>query len=350
MTPSGPSEAPPPTSRPNVIYVMGAGHSGSSILGVALGNCRGFFYAGEVEEWLTKGGAARWGGSDRTRFWSAVRDEMDTPPARLQGGAANRFVERSSSALRLDRWPARRRMISDYRRVAEDLFRAIAGASGARNIVDTSHFPLRARELRTLQGIELYLVFLVRDPQSVVASNVRELSPHEVAERRFRILTTNAGLWLTQLLSVIVFLRHPRQRRLFVRHEAFVGDPGGVLRQLLDMTGSPAPIPDLSELDTGMPLEGNWLLRSTTIALDGSVSQRPRWSRLTALLQLPWELVYPLLGPSASAITRRRLPRRDAASSRSYSAPHVCDTPSDSAAVRESEDPERASMREHQQP
>ena len=35
-----------------MIYVMGAGHSGSTILGVALGNCAETLYAGEVEEWL----------------------------------------------------------------------------------------------------------------------------------------------------------------------------------------------------------------------------------------------------------------------------------------------------------
>jgi hypothetical protein len=316
MTPSGPSEQPRSSARANVIYVMGAGHSGSSILGVTLGNCEGFFYAGEVEEWLTKGGAARWGGAARTRFWSTVRDAMDAPPERLRGGVANRLLERSSVALRVDRWPARRRLAADYRRVAEGLFGAIAGASGASNIIDTSHFPLRARELRRLKGAELYLIFLVRDPQSVVASNVRELSPHEVAERRFRILTTNAGLWLTQLLSVIVFLSHPRRRRLFVRHEAFLGDPGGVLRQVLEMVDSAAAIPDLSRLDTGVPLEGNKMLRTTTVALERPVAQIPRWSRLTALLQLPWELLYARLGRGPAAGARDGMPRVDAEAER----------------------------------
>jgi hypothetical protein len=311
MTPSAPSPQPRSSSRTRVIYVMGAGHSGSSILGVALGNCEGFFYAGEVEEWLTKGGAARWGGADRTHFWNVVREAMKPPPERLQGGASNRLLERSSAALRVDRWPARRRLAPDYRRVAEELIEAIARASGASNIVDTSHFPLRARELRRLAGVELYLVFLVRDPQSVVASNVRELSLHEVAERRWRILTTNAGLWLTQLLSVIVFLSHPRRRRLFVRHEAFLGDPGGVLRQVLDMVDSPAAIPDLGRLDTGFPLEGNKLLRTRTVALESSVAQSSRWSRLTALLELPWELVYGRLERAASAKGRRGPPQSD---------------------------------------
>jgi len=75
--------------RPTVIYVMGAGHSGSSILGVALGNCAGVFYAGEVDEWLLKGGAGRWAGADvtATQFQldedtSAVLITLSVPSAR----------------------------------------------------------------------------------------------------------------------------------------------------------------------------------------------------------------------------------------------------------------------------
>lgn len=49
------SESPLPTSpeRPKVIYVMGAGRSGSTILGVVLGNCTNVFDAGEARRVAT---------------------------------------------------------------------------------------------------------------------------------------------------------------------------------------------------------------------------------------------------------------------------------------------------------
>jgi hypothetical protein len=288
--------------RPKVIYLMGAGHSGSSILGVALGNCEDFFYAGEVEEWLARAGQPRWGGTERARFWSRVTAEVDADG--LFGAEVNRHVERSSAALRPDRWLARWRLLRRYRRVAGDLLRAIARTAGAGHVVDSSHFPLRARELRKVSGIELYLIFLVRDPQSVVDSNTREFSPHEVAERRWRTLSMNANLWLTQLLSVLVFARHPRDRRIFLRYEDLVADPEGVLRQILDAVGSSAAIPDLAALRIGMPLQGNRLLRSDVIALRRSPVQTPAWSPLTTLLQRPWLPILARLRPVATA--RRR--------------------------------------------
>ncbi|HWG09807.1 MAG TPA: sulfotransferase [Solirubrobacteraceae bacterium] len=295
--------APAASTPTRVIYVMGAGHSGSTILGVALGNCADVFYAGEVDEWLLKG-SGRFGGEERRRFWGAVRSEMGEAADGLFGERVNRLIERSSAPLRIDRRLQRRRILPGYRRATERLFAAIARVAGVGYVVDTSHFPLRARELQRLSGIELHLIFLTRDPQAVVESNVREISRHEVAERRVRVLGTNVGLWLTQLLSIYVFLRQPRARRILLCYEDFVADPAGVLRQLLDHAGSDAPLPDLGALSVGVPLEGNRLLAAETISIRAPRAPVARWSLLTTLLQWPWQSALGLLRPVARASSR----------------------------------------------
>jgi hypothetical protein len=296
------SSAQAASEAPKVVYVMGAGHSGSTILGLALGNCSDSFYAGEVDEWLQVSGTPSLGGSERTEFWGAVREAMrDARAQELFGNRVNRLVERSSSLLRFDRWPARRALLRRYREVSQELFRAISHTAGAGHVVDTSHFPLRARELQKLGGIELYLVLLVRDPQDVVASNVREISRHEVAERRIRILTMNANLWLTQLVSLLVFLRQPRERRVFVRHESFIADPEGVLRQIVEHLGTGVTLPDLTALRGGIALQGNSLIMSQTIAVKRSTRPSKRWSRATELLQRCWNPLFARLQPVATA-------------------------------------------------
>lgn len=287
--------------RQKLAYVMGAGHSGSTILGITLGNCEGFFYAGELEEWLMSSERPRWGASDRQDFWSAVKERVDGADG-LFGGAANRCVERSSAAFRVDLWPARRRLLADYRRVAEQLIDAVAGVAQARYVVDTSHFPLRARELRELSGIELYLIYLVRDPRDVVASNTRELSPHEVAEMRWRRLTMNADLWLTQLLAVRTFLSHPADMRMLVRHEDFLEDPEGVTRQILTMLGSDAELPDMQALTVGAPLQGNQLIRSDSVAIRRPHARRRARDATTRLVQAMWEPVLERLRPAATPL------------------------------------------------
>ena len=105
------SEGPPsesPRQAPKVIYVMGAGHSGSTILGVALGNCDGVLFAGELDKWFARSGVPRRSGAELASFWEAVsRDVGDE-----QGLFAARtgWLERSSALLDPRKWPTRRRL------------------------------------------------------------------------------------------------------------------------------------------------------------------------------------------------------------------------------------------------
>jgi hypothetical protein len=284
--------------------VMGSGRSGSTILGIALGNCKDFFYAGELDNWLTRSGVPALGGTERTRFWNTVREDVEGAED-LFGSESHRYLERSGAALRIHSWRPRRRLRPSYHRVTEDLYRAIARVAGVNYVVDTAHFPLRARELQRIESIDLYLVFLVRDPQSVVMSFARNVNRHQVGERRLLTLSANADLSLTHLLSVMVFLRHRRDRRMFLRHEDFLADPVGVLREILDRLDSAAAVPELSSLSTGLPLRANRLISSETISLKARPEQPIRGSRFTALLQLPWRYVFPRMKPAVTAAAPR---------------------------------------------
>jgi hypothetical protein len=283
-----------PVERQKVVYVMGAGHSGSTILGLTLGNCAGIFFAGELARWLRWDGKPPLPGSERARFWSGVREDVEVTPDLL--GVKARPLEQSSAMFRVSSWRAQRRLRGRYRRVTEELYRAIARAAASTHVVDTSHFPRRARELQQLDGIELYLLFVVRNPQSVVASYARRNVAHK---QTWEMRTTNAYLWLTYALSLVVFLRHPRDHRLFVRHEAFIANPEGVLRDILDCVESPAAVPDLASLQTGLAFQGNRLLRTDVVALNGRPEKPARGSRVTALAHLPWAVIFSRLRPAA---------------------------------------------------
>jgi Sulfotransferase family len=290
--------------KPKVIYVMGRGKSGSTILGVTLGNCSDIFFAGELCTWLMTSGKPVLRDSNRTQFWNDVCSDVNAG-AELFGTEACDNLERGLSAFRVDRWRARRRLRERYRRVTEALYASIANRAGVTHVVDTSHLPMRARELQGMAGIDLYIVFLVRDVEGVVASYMRKAKRAGAAERGRRFLTINARLWAGYLLAVLVFLRHPRNRRLLVRHEDFIANPEAILREILAFTDSSSEIPDLSSLDTGMPLRGNKLLKSEVVALKAEAAPPQRPSRLMRLAQRPWSLVLARLRPAATGATSR---------------------------------------------
>jgi hypothetical protein len=294
------SELPFPErdDKPKVVYVMGAGHSGSTILGVTLGNCEKFFYAGELEEWLLRSGVPKFGGLERTRFWRSVAENVHGADD-LFGPEVRETLERSASVLRPRTWSARRRLRKRYGRVAEDLYRAVAGVADATHVVDTSHFPLRALELQHVSGIDLYLVFLVRNPHGVIESYLKPINRHASAERMLRVITKNVDLWLTHIIAVSVFLRHRRDRRLFVRHEDFVADPQAVVREILDHVESSSALPDFTSLKTGFPIQGNPLLWSEEVSVRAKPATPVRGSRITTLLQRPWAPILSRMAPAA---------------------------------------------------
>lgn len=278
---------------------MGTGRSGSTILGVALGNCADVFYAGELDAWLRMSGVSPHGGAERARFWKTVYDEVGGDD--LFGDRAWRCLEHSLSLLRIWNWPARHRLRRRYRGVAEQLCRAVARTADTTHVVDTSHYPLRARELKSIGGIDLYLIYLVRDPRKIVAAFKRR-----DAGSTKSTLGTNAYLSLTYLLSSWAFLRHRRDRRLLLRYEDFVADPEGVLGQILDWMGLSATPPDLTALNSGMAFHGNRLLGSEVVALRGDAASPSRGSGgsyITKLIQLPWTILLARLHPSVALST-----------------------------------------------
>jgi hypothetical protein len=291
------ASAPAEGGRPKVIYVMGSGRSGSTILGVALGNCENVFFAGELYQWLMRSGTPALDDPPRRRFWARVREDVEVPP-QLAGGAASR-LERSSALLHPRKRIQARRLRARYRRVSEQLLRTVARTADVTHIVDTSHYPLRARELRSLTGIDVYLLFLVRDPHGIVASLARE----DVPERTFGLWSANAYVWLTNLMATIVFLGHPRTQRLLVRHEHFLANPEHVLSEILRTSGSPASTPDLHALRSGLPFHGNRLIAVEQIPLERPSEAPVRRSLVTSVLQLPWTLVISLLRPATRAST-----------------------------------------------
>lgn len=263
MTDAAAGSGQPNALRPKVIYVMGAGRSGSTILGVALGNCAGVFYAGELDKWLLRGGEPKLQDEERSKFWARVRAGV-TDPEPLFGGRVHVYLERSSALFRKGGRRVRAGLRERYRRTMGELFVAVAGTAHATHVVDTSHYPLRAHELQAVPEIDLYLILLARDPRRVIASFARK----DVVEPTFAPNKTRAYLLLTYLLSAWVFIKHPRERRIVLFHEDFVADPAGVLRATLDHLDCHSPLPDFGALSTGFALQGNRLLQDPVVSID----------------------------------------------------------------------------------
>jgi hypothetical protein len=163
-----------------VLYIAGVGRSGSTLLERMLGALPGSVNAGEVNAIFSRVASQdqRCGCGEpfsRCGFWSAVGEHAFggwsavTPRmARLQPRVVRqRHVPRLATGLA---GTAYRRELAEYLEVHRRLYDAVAEVAGAELVVDASKSTAQLFALRRIEGLDLRVLHLVRDPRGVAHS------------------------------------------------------------------------------------------------------------------------------------------------------------------------------------
>jgi hypothetical protein len=187
------------TALRDTMLITGAGHSGSTLLGLLVDGHPDVFYAGE---------------SRKVRFLG-----LEDVPVRKR---TCRFCGADCPVWSTFRWS----------QPGPSLYAQLADHTGRSVIVDSTKnvdwIPARLDETRR-EGIEPLVVLLVRDGRAVVASRLRkypELAPAEVIDE-----------WVDQMRATIDIYTSNAGRRALVRYEELATDPGAVVRSLCDALG-----------------------------------------------------------------------------------------------------------------
>ena len=238
--------------RTPVLYIGGAGRSGSTVLAVLLGRYEGFVAVGELRYLWDRGVAQNHLCGCRRPFrecpfWTDVLTEafggmdaaerMDVPE---QAARVDRVRFVPALSQRRLRPPPLTRRLADYGEILSRLYRSIATVSGAAVVVDSSKDPSYAFVLENTPGVELSVVHLVRDSRAVAYSWTRARVRPEVhwqveyMQRRKPLRT--ALVWeANNLMFEELGRRHPRFLRL--RYEDFVARPDPTVADLAGLPG-----------------------------------------------------------------------------------------------------------------
>ena len=171
------------------MYIAGWGRSGTTLLDRVLGQLPGFCSVGELRSlWDvdpeqhrcscgdTIAACPLWAPSLRGAVGgTTARDLADVRALRDLSGRSRDVPTRwASSVLHKPPGP----ITVEYGNRLEALYREVAGRSGAHTIVDSSKHPAEAQLLSRREGIELYLLHMVRDPRGVAYSWTRSRHRH----------------------------------------------------------------------------------------------------------------------------------------------------------------------------
>ncbi|MFP3899976.1 MAG: sulfotransferase [Acidimicrobiia bacterium] len=236
-----------------VLFIMGKGRSGSTLLDNVLGQVPGVFSGGELTylwDWGLRRRVVCGCGDDvlDCPVWSKVLDtaagirSREADAARIQAiWRDQRAVERWHRAPQLfarggpGGWAALRRHADLLGRV----YRTLRDVTGAQLVVDSSKTPLNPAALGLVEGIDGAALQLVRDPRAVGFSWQRTKAwsdrPEGGEMPRFGPYHTAASWTLRNLTAELVLRRWPRDRTTRLRYEDLCRAPRTTVAELLEL-------------------------------------------------------------------------------------------------------------------
>ncbi|MGZ8594591.1 MAG: sulfotransferase family protein [Actinomycetota bacterium] len=297
--------------RIKVFYILGTTRSGSTILENVMGNVPGFAAAGEIHMlWrgIAQGFTCGCGAPVTScPVWSDVlrragADGLD-PREVWDWQLREVRILHTPRLLRQRSWPVTGRPTLDrYTSLLAALYPAIGAVTGARVVVDSSKSPAALTVLSHIDGLELYVALLVRDPRAV-AYSWRRGAPSTgrgVDDLSYRPGPARvAGRWVaTNLLGERVGRRLPSERFMVLRYEDFVAEPKATVERLVRFAGEEPPaLPFVSErtaaLEPNHTVSGNrsrFATGEVEIRLDDAWMREASALRRVAVtsLTLPW--------------------------------------------------------------
>ncbi len=238
-----------------VLYLAGWGRSGTTFLSSVLGSLPGYVAVGELRSiwtvWLLDNLCGCGAPVRECDLWAPVLvdalgivDEEAVRRAQdLQGRCDH---TRHLAAYKEGPVPDElAHPLATYRGLLGRLYRAVAARAGARAVVDSSKLPAYAAILEGVDGLDVKIAQVVRDPRANAFSWRRE-KVHE-GFRDGRLMPRypawkSAVMWDTLNRAVE---RHwsGSGSYLLCRYEDFVADPAAAVERLVALTGVAAPSP-----------------------------------------------------------------------------------------------------------
>lgn len=253
------ASANPPSAK--IIYIVGDGRCGSTILDRFLGAAAGGVSLNELNELL------RFGYAESRRcacgetfpscdFWSGITEKLDLSSekvsrlsiAQKKYESTKRFL-RTSRQLQKPKLPAD---LAEYIDYLTKLVNAITETQEAKVLVDSSKLPARALLLSHCPGVHVHVVHVVRHPCAVVnAWRKTKFDPGRGDKmEKHGLMRTVAFWWARNKIGALLKRRLPY---LVVRYEDFVADPLQVAAATMELIEEPLQPIDHSDDGYSLP-------------------------------------------------------------------------------------------------
>lgn len=235
--------------RTRVLFIVGKGRSGSTLVGDVLGGYPGVFHMGEVWRLWSHGILGPHSCSCGLRvnhcpLWSEVLNRLASSSARWAVESPGKVVEIQrdlfsfGGVLRALLRGRYRSQAMSYRHLMSVLYGVVADETGSSLLVDSSKWPLDPSLTTKHPSIKPYVVHLVRNPRAVASSWKRRKSFPDSASPMPQFGPLHTALsWTARTLVAEVTVRRLKSAGHTIRFEDLLARPDEKLDEIIHLVG-----------------------------------------------------------------------------------------------------------------
>jgi hypothetical protein len=250
-----------------IIYIIGSGRSGTTLLDILLGNELNIFSAGELNRYLKRKGIPH---SPRDKgvetFWNDVKLNLDIDFEKLH--RISEKLEYHSGIYKS--FLISKKAKKDYDDFNIRLFSHIFDRSQTTYIVDSSKYPLRALALSKIFNQNISYIYIKRNPSDIVDSFQKKTVEQPSKSR----LNAHLYVFVVNVLANVVYKYLNRNHKcVVVNYDKLISNPLGEFHTIENELG--ISLNDVkNKMVNNQPFEVGSLFDGNRLRLDKEIKIR----------------------------------------------------------------------------
>lgn len=256
-----------------LIYIIGAGRSGTTLLDIVLGNSDNTISLGEINRFFKRDGVPpkRKYNDEVLLFWDKINKEFRRKCNQIDYKEAEYLLKKNEyhSAFLTNKFNHN----INYKKLFLELYNIIINNTDNQIFIESSKYPIRGLNLSKFKrdlSFDVKYIYIKKDPVKVVNS----FNKKDIEQPSKSFFSSNLYYLLVNLLclSVVKTLKNRNHDVVTIKYENLISFPKETLEKIeanlnIDLSKSKEKIKNKLPLSTGFLFDGNRIRLKETLTL-----------------------------------------------------------------------------------
>lgn len=270
--------------RTKIVYILGLGRSGTTLLDIVLGNMQGALSCGELNRYPYEEGRPYQYPEDHPaqKLWMDIKEEFDSRYPKTDWSRMvdlHRTFEFHGKFMLNYLGLYNKADFAEYIDFVERVYALITEKTGKHILIDSSKYSNRAMSIGRSEKVDVTYLYIKRRPSSVVASFAKK----DVEQNSKSWLAANLYYFVASKLCHLAFWRvRGNHKAISVRYEDLMTDQKKQFALIGEKLGVDVSV-ITQKLETETPFQAGTIYYGNRVRLQDEVKLRPPSAKPTGL-------------------------------------------------------------------